>query len=45
MKKQIKRLIIWECTIKWMNKDNHKKQEVLDDVLKFIKSEDLFLEV
>lgn len=43
--RRIKRLVVWECTIKNMNKDDDIKQEMLNRTLKFIKSEDFFGEI
>lgn len=43
--KHIKCLIIWECVIKHMNKDNNNEQYVLSKVLKYIQSEALFFEI
>ena len=35
--KGIRRLIVWECTIRCMKKDKRKEKEMVDAILSFIK--------
>lgn len=44
LEKQIKCLIVWECTIKELYRDVEKKNTVLQDVKNFFESKDVFLE-
>ena len=41
----VKQLIIWECTIKQMNRNHEKEDEILKRTELFLKSEDLYLEL
>ena len=41
----IKQLIIWECTIKQMNKNREKEKEILGRAELFLESEELYLEL
>lgn len=42
---RVKQLIIWECTIKQMNRNHEKEQEILDRTERFLKSEEMYLEL
>lgn len=41
----IKQLIIWECTIKQMNRNCEKEREILGRAELFLESEELYLEL
>lgn len=41
----VKQLIIWECTIKQMNRNHEKEDEILVRTELFLKSEELYLEL
>ncbi len=41
----IKQLIIWECTIKQMNRNREKEREILGRAELFLESEELYLEL
>lgn len=41
----VKCLVVWECTIKQMKKDEAVKKDVLKKTVEFIKSSDLYQEV
>lgn len=41
----IKQLIIWECTIKQMNRNREKEKEILRRAELFLESEELYLEL
>lgn len=43
--KHIKQLIVWECTIKQMNRNCEKEKEVLGRTELFLESEELYLEL
>ena len=43
--KEIKCLIIWECTVKRMKKNSEDRDKYLEMVKKFLKSEDIFTEI
>lgn len=43
--KKIKCLVVWECTIKRMKKNPEDSRKVMDDVKKFLETEDLYLEL
>ena len=45
MTKKIKCLIIWECTIKEMKKDNNIKLEILKKIDDFLRNEQLYIEL
>lgn len=42
---RIKQLIIWECTIKQMNRNREKEKEILGRTELFLESEELYLEL
>ena len=42
---RIKQLIIWECTIKQMNRNREKEKEILKRAELFLESEELYLEL
>ena len=42
--KNIKCLIIWECTIRKMQKSDLVKEQIIDNVESFLKSDNLYLE-
>ena len=41
----IRQLIVWECTVKEMKKDSARRNEVLGEIIKFLKSESRYLEL
>lgn len=41
----VKQLIIWECTIKQMNRNREKENEILERTELFLGSEELYLEL
>lgn len=41
----IKSLVVWECTIKKMRKDTEVCDEIIRSVLKFLESDDKYLEI
>ena len=41
----IKQLIIWECTVKKMRKNNDFENEILDDIEKFLTGDDKYMEL
>lgn len=43
--KNVKCLIIWECTVKKMIRYKEKEKRVLNEVLEFIKSQDMYMEI
>lgn len=43
--KGIKRLVVWECSIKHMKKDDEFRERMLEYVTGFLKSQDSFLEM
>ena len=43
--KQIKNLIIWECSVRKMQKDKEFQNRLLEEVVDFLVSEDLFMEL
>lgn len=44
-KRQIKRLVVWECTIKKMSRDRETEKNVLDEAEKFLTSKDYIMEL
>lgn len=42
---RVKQLIIWECTIKQMNRNREKENEILERTELFLGSEELYLEL
>jgi len=45
MSEGIKCLVVWECTVKKMTKDNEKNEAVMKKVISFLGSTELFLEL
>ena len=43
--KGIRILIVWECTIRQMRKDEVYREEVLDRIIAFLKGEETFLQI
>lgn len=43
--KGIRRLIVWECTIRCMKKDKRKEKEMVDAILSFIKGIETAMEI
>ena len=43
--KEIKCLVVWECSIKKMKKDEKVKEEILGKVIDFFETQDTFLEI
>ena len=43
--RQIKRLVVWECTIKKMSRDRETEKNVLDEAEKFLTSKDHIMEL